>query len=221
MNAMTPLTPIDLSPAERAAGLTEPLPAGERILWQGKPDGGALTRSVFHFRGLALYGLGVAALVAAVEWQTRPLGQSIAVATMLLPFFLAGFGLLALVGRASARATTYTLTNRRIVMHIGVAYEMTVSIPLSAVVGAAMREHRDGSGEIALRARDVGGISYVALWPHARFGRFRRPEPMLRGIAEPELVRDLIGEALVAFNAGGRSRTPAMRLVAEPEGVAA
>ena len=36
-------------------GLPEPLPHGERILWQGAPAWGSIARRVFHLRKVALY----------------------------------------------------------------------------------------------------------------------------------------------------------------------
>ena len=44
-------------------GLPEPLPQGERILWQGSPDFAALARSAFHVRMLAVYFLVLLALL--------------------------------------------------------------------------------------------------------------------------------------------------------------
>lgn len=194
----------DLTPQERAAGLDMPLPMGERIMWQAKPQPRALTRSMFHFRGLLAYAGLAAFIVFLTAARARPVGQAIAETTLLIPVFLAAFGLLMLIGRATARATTYTLTNRRLILHIGIAYEMTVSVPLSAVTNASLRRRRDGSGDIALSVRDGGGVRYIALWPHARGWRFLKPQPMLRGLGDPDTVADAIGEALVAFNAGGR-----------------
>ena len=196
-----------LADAERAAGLTRPLPMGETLLWQGKPDARELTRVVFHLRGVALYcaAIALAILVAGII-VGRPAGQAVALATLILPVALVATGLLRLVGWATARATTYTITSRRVILHIGVAYEMTVSIPLSAITGARLRRGRGSCGEIALTVKDDGGTSYIALWPHARFGRFIKPQPMLRGIGDVETVRDTLVDALVMFNAGGRVR---------------
>jgi hypothetical protein len=201
---------MNMIDAARAAGLDTPLPAAEQILWQGKPDGRALTRSIFHFRALGIYAIVAALIVFTLAVRARPLGQAMAETTLLLPFFLAAFGLLSLLGRASARATTYTLTSRRVILHIGVAFEMTISVPLSAIVNAGLRRRHDGSGEIALTVSDVGGVRYIALWPHARFGHFFTPQPTLRGLADPDAVAAAIGEALIAFNARGRRRTAAV-----------
>ena len=37
------------------SGLPEPLPAGERMIWQGKPDWRALALRAFHVRKVAIY----------------------------------------------------------------------------------------------------------------------------------------------------------------------
>ena len=198
---------MNLSDAERAAGLTQPLPAGETLLWQGKPDPRELTRTVFRLRAVTWYCAAVAlAILVAGIVAGRPVGQAVALATLILPVALVAIGLLRLVGWATARATTYTLTSRRVILHIGVAYEMTVSIPLSAITDARLRRGRGDHGEIALAVKDDGGTSYIALWPHARFGRFIKPQPMLRGIDDVDAVRDTLADALVMFNAGGRVR---------------
>ena len=200
---------MSLTTAERAAGLDAPLPTGEHIVWQAKPSPRALTRGVFHLRGLGSYFIGAAIFVFILAVRSRPIGQAIAETTLLIPFFLAALGLLSVIGRASARATTYTLTNRRMILHIGVAYEMTVSIPLSAIVNARLRRRPDGSGDIALAVGDDGGVRYLALWPHVRSWHFFKPQPMLRGLNDPATVVEAIGEALIAFNAGGRRRPSA------------
>lgn len=196
-----------MTPAELAAGLSQPLPPAERILWQGKPDRRRLTRDTFRFRWLAGY-FGVAALL--LFWNAvhggRPVGQGVAEVLLLLPAAGIAFGLLTLLGAALARASTYTLTNRRLILHLGVAMEMTISIPLSAVSGASLRRGRDGCGDIALTAKDLGGINFVALWPHARSWRVFEPQPMLRAVPDVERIAGLLGDALVAFNAGGRTR---------------
>ena len=53
------MTPHHEHEFEAAPGLPEPLPAGERILWQGAPDWRALAVHVFHVRKLAAYFAGI------------------------------------------------------------------------------------------------------------------------------------------------------------------
>ncbi len=214
---------MTLSPAERAAGLTQPLPAGEQLLWQAKPDRASFTATVFRLRLICVW-LGFAAVIVfgLALRAGRPAGQAIAEVTLLIPFALAGWSLLSLIGRASAGATTYTLTDRRLILHIGVAYEMTISVPLSAVTNAALRRTHRGCGDIALSVRDSGGAGYVALWPHVRAGHFMNPQPMLRSVPDVDEVCQTIADALVAFNAGGRVfRAPEPAVLPPREAVAA
>ena len=42
---------------EAAPGLPEPLPSGERLLWQGRPDWVVQAIEDFHVRKLAIYFL--------------------------------------------------------------------------------------------------------------------------------------------------------------------
>lgn len=206
-----------MTPAERAAGLTQPLPPAEHILWQGKPDRRQMTRDTFRFRWLAGYFAAAALLLFVTALRAgRPAGQGVAEMVLLLPVAALAFGILSLMGAAMARASSYTLTNRRLILHIGVAMEMTVSVPLSAVSGASLRRGRAGCGDIALAAKDLGGINVVALWPHTRAWHVFEPQPMLRAVPDVERVAELIGDALTAFNAGGRVRTAAIA-AAPPE----
>ena len=48
---------------EAAHGLPEPLPAGERLLWQGSPAWRALAADALHWRKIALY------FVLLLGWQ--------------------------------------------------------------------------------------------------------------------------------------------------------
>ena len=50
---------------EAAPGLPEPLPAGERVLWQGAPQWRTLAVEVFHVRAVAIYLVAMLALQAS------------------------------------------------------------------------------------------------------------------------------------------------------------
>ena len=49
---------------EAALGLPEPLPRGERLLWQGAPDWRVLAVAAFHIRKLAIYFAAMLAVQA-------------------------------------------------------------------------------------------------------------------------------------------------------------
>lgn len=207
-----------LSEAEQRAGLTDPLPAGETILWQSAPAEKRMGASIFHYRWLMLYVAGAMVLAMFGARQSGyPFGQALAMATLAIPLAAIGFALLEAIGRLSARASTYTLTNRRLILKIGIALDMTVSIPLSAVTDAAIRHGRGRSGDIALTVKDTGGVGYVGLWPHARPWHYSVPSPMLRALPDVEHAAMIIGDALIAFNTAPRVRlAPIERMPAQP-----
>ncbi len=199
---------MNRSEAERRAGLDQPLPPGETILWQGKPSPRAMGAVVFRFRLVWIY---LASLTVVATLLLRdggwPIVQAVALAILAIPLGLVGLGILALIGVLMARTTTYTLTDRRIVMHIGIAYDRTISIPLSAVTNAAIRPRgRSGTGDIAFSVKDTGGLNYINLWPHARALHFLPPQPALRAVPDVAGVAELIGDALIAYNTAPRQR---------------
>ena len=196
----------DRSDAEFRAGLDQPLPAGERILWQSAPSVRHLGSVVFRFRLVAVYLLllvGVATvLIRDGGW---PVGQAFALGLLAVPIGLIGLGVLWVLGALMARTSCYTLTNRRIILHIGVAFDRTISIPLSAVMDASIRPRgKHGLGDIAFSVKDVGGLNYMNLWPHARSFHFMPPQPALRALADAPAACEAIGEALMAFNTAPR-----------------
>lgn len=161
-------------------GLPAPLPVGERIVWQGQPDTGRLLVEAFHARAVAIYFVilaGAGAVMGSIAGMLATLGAGAAC-----------LGVLALLARASARTSIYTLTDRRLVLRVGIALPMHFNLPLKQVAAADFRPGRDGTGDIALRLAGEGRIAWAMLWPHARPWRLRHPEPMLRAIPDAATV---------------------------------
>jgi len=182
---------------EPIRGLPQSLPAGERILWQGAPDWRALATGALHLRKLCVY-FGV-----LVAWRAgASLADGVAPAEMLvsllwlLPLVIAGIGLVALIAWLMARTTVYTITDRRIVMRIGVALPITFNIPFAQVDAAALRETSGGHGDISLALRGPDRIAYLHLWPHARPWMFAQPQPALRAVADARSVAATLTHAL-------------------------
>lgn len=178
---------------ERIRGIDEPLPEGEHLLWQGRPDARALTRHVFRVRVWIAY-FAVLALLSFVAAPGAPLAR----AAWLLVLGGLLVGGIALYARATARTSVYAITDQRVVMGIGVALPAVFNLPYSRIADAAVRENADGSGDIAFELRGSGRIGFIYLWPHVRPWRFREPQPMLRGVAEVQEVGAVLKEALLA-----------------------
>jgi hypothetical protein len=176
-----------------------PLPAGETVIWQGRPQWRGLALRAFRVRQVAIYfgllalwrvasdvsaGQGVIAIAMTIFW-------------LAVPCF-AACGVLLLLAWASSRTTHYTITSRRIVMQFGVALPMTLNVPFRIIGAAALRSYADGSGDISLAISGEDRVAYSMLWPHVRPWRVARAEPMLRSVDDAKEVSELLARAVVA-----------------------
>ncbi|OQW44285.1 MAG: hypothetical protein A4S16_14570 [Proteobacteria bacterium SG_bin6] len=180
---------------EPIPGLPGRLPPGERVLWQGQPAFGVLARSAFHTGAVAAY---FAALVALALIGRAPTG---AVLTTIAG--VAGVGLLYLLAWVCARTTRYTLTNKRLVLRIGMAVPKCINLPLSQIVAVDFRARTNGTGDLVIRLDRARGVGYALLWPHARAWRFNNPQPMLRAVPEAARVGMLLARTVQAAQGGG------------------
>lgn len=182
---------------EAQPGLPEALPANEQLLWQGRPDSWLLLQQVFHFKALLLY-FGV-----LLTWRGVGLyddGASLAEAVRgtvgVMPLALLALGLLATLAWLMASTTAYTLTNRRVVMRVGVVLSVTFNLPFARIAAADLRPLPGGAGDIALTLHAQDHIGYLHLWPHARPWQLRRPQPMLRAVPNAAQVTQRLAQAL-------------------------
>lgn len=181
---------------EPIRGLPEALPPGETILWQGAPDWRALARDALLLRWVAGY-FGV--LIAWRALAEGPVSGWVAAVQHILPLLILGLlacGLIAALAFAQARATVYTVTNRRVVMRIGVALTLTLNLPFSQVRGADLQLRKDGTGTIALAMSGGKPPGYLVCWPHVRPWRMSRVEPALRSIPRAAEVAALLADQL-------------------------
>lgn len=184
---------------ETVHGLPEALPANEHMLWQGAPDWRCLAREALHVRKLALY---FAVLLiwrgALVMSDGGSALQAAAAVLWLLPLAALALGMLALLAWLMGRNTVYTVTDRRVVMRIGIVLTITFNLPYSAIDSASLRANADGTGDLVLTPSNADKIAYVHLWPHARPWRLKHPEPMLRAIPDARRVAALLSGALAS-----------------------
>ena len=204
---------------EPVPGLPERLPQGEAILWQGAPDWRLLARRAFHVRAVGIYfGLLAAWRAASMLSEGAGAGAVAGGVTLILLLGAVPVAILAALACLSGRTTLYTLTDRRLVMRVGIALPMTLNIPYDVVESAAARLQADGTGDVVLRVTPPHRLSWIALWPHARPWHFGRPEPMLRCIPEAGTVAALLSRALAAQAA---QAVPALSLPEAARGGAA
>jgi len=193
---------------EPQPGLPEELPAGEHILWQGAPDWKRLARQAFHVRKLAVYfGLLLAWRIAGTLVDGGGAAALLRDLAVTLPLAALGLGLTLLLAWMSARTTIYTLTDRRLVLRVGIVLTVTFNLPYKRIAGADLALTDAGHGDIALTLAGTDRIALLQLWPHARPWQLAKPQPSLRALPDAQHVAQLLSGAWAA--ATGRSATAA------------
>lgn len=180
---------------EPVPGLPERLPAGEEMLWQGRPDTLALAREAYKITWIGGYFAALLAWKAGSAAAAGGLAYGLAIG---LPYLVLGLACLAIVyalAWAQARSTLYTLTSARVVMRIGAALPVTFNLPFAQVGSASLDLRSGGTGTIALSLLGTTRISALVAWPHVRPWRLARTEPALRCIPDAARVARLLAEA--------------------------
>ena len=178
-------------------GLPAPLPRGEAMLWQGGPSWKNVAFRVLHVRKLLIY-FGILAAICFVRClmvQTQQMWWSLFALLFLGSIAIA---MLTTFAYFVAKTTVYTITEKRVVLRVGVAISMSLNLPFAMMESADLRMFRDGSGDIPLLLQGETRVGYVTLWPHARPWRTRRVQPMLRSVPDAARVAQLLARALAA-----------------------
>ena len=147
-----------------------------------------------------------------METMTQSM-QAITAMLWLLPLAATGLGLVTLIAWLSARGTVYTLTDRRVVMRIGIVLTVTYNLPLKRIAAADLSTVPGGHGDIALALTKGDRIAWLQLWPHARPWRLAQPEPALRAVPDAAVVARRLTQAWTA--ATGQAAAPAAPAAAQ------
>jgi hypothetical protein len=180
---------------EPIKGLPERLPEGEHILWQGRPSTRALAREALSTRTVAVYFLVIAAIRVAVSTNSFPMKQALGHAVPILLVGLVCVAILYGIAFVQARATVYTLTNKRVGMRIGAALSMTLNLPYTWIGNASLSAGKNGYGTIAFELIGDTRLSYAMTWPHVRPWFMARTQPALRCIPDAANVARIFAEA--------------------------
>ena len=178
-----------------APGIPAPLPKGEEVLWQGRPDTSALAREAFKIRWIAAYMALIVLWKAGAGFADGGAALALLRGLPYLVLAVAAVAVVWLLAWAQARATVYTITTARVLMKIGAALSVTYNIPFAQVATARLDLKPTGTGTIALETLGETRLAFAALWPHLRPGRLKKTEPALRCIPDAENVARLLAEA--------------------------
>lgn len=195
---------------EALPGLPEHPPAGEEILWQGRPNAWALAREAYKITWVAGYFLALGLWQGIIAFGGNVMG----VLAVLLPYLAVGalaVGILGLMAYVQARGTIYTITSARVVLRVGAALTVTLNLPFTQIGAAHLAKGAAGSGTLAFETLGDARISYLVLWPHARPWAFGRAQPALRAIPDAPRVAQIFAEA-----AQTRLNTPRIARAPQP-----
>jgi hypothetical protein len=180
-----------------ASGLPERLPEGETLLWQGAPDWKSLARYAFRVRIIGCY------FAALVTWRVgasllggHSVSESIGTCVNGTFMGVVSVAMFCVFAMIIARTTTYTITSKRVVITYGAALPKSVNLPFSRLEAADMRVDGRHTGDIVLRLPEKVRLSYLLLWPHVHAGKNGRAEPVLRCIAAPAQVAEILTGAV-------------------------
>jgi hypothetical protein len=178
---------------EAAPGLPEALPAGEKILWQGCPNWAALAVHAFHVRKVSFY------FALMMAWQIVSLHadgvdplETFFYLMRSLTLSITAVCMLCMAAWWSARTTLYTLTNKRLIMRVGIVLSLTFNLPLRRIRAADVHRLPRDHADIALQLPNDDRIGWFHLWPHQRAWHVRHPQPTLRCIPQGERVSELL-----------------------------
>jgi hypothetical protein len=194
---------------EPAYGLPEALPSNEKILWQGSPDWRALARRVFFLRTLTAYFVVILAIRGTLVLVDGGTDMAALKAVLLVaPLAVLALGTLLGVAVMTARTAVYTITDKRVVMRIGIVLNVTFNLPFGSIATAGLHDSGDGTGDITLALAGDAKIGFVHLWPHSRPWRLARPEPMLRCVPDVQVVGQILSRAWSASTGVAISTAP-------------
>lgn len=187
---------------EPIPGLPGRLPAGEKIVWQGRPRASLVSRRVLKLRWIAGY-FAVLALWAVFAGYSdgRTAGGILFSAGVLALMGMVLIGLLEAFAWGVEKTSLYTITNKRVVMRIGVALSVTLNLPFQQIASAAVTRDRKGNGGIALALKEGHRLSWLMQWPHVRTWSMRQTEPSLICLEKVDEVATILADQLTAFAA--------------------
>jgi len=195
--------PPSESSRTRIEGVEEALPPGETVLWQGRPDLHTLTFRVLHLRAVLFYWLLVAGgFVLASLFTDRGAGDLFADLTWLVVVGLFGAGILYGLAAVIRKSTTYVLTDRRIVIRLGVALPSVFNLPLHQVDSVDFRALGGGMGDLVFTPAGTDRVGWLFLWPHAKPWAFKDPLPAFRALPDAETVGRQVASAVAAVRKG-------------------
>ncbi|KPF43461.1 photosynthetic complex putative assembly protein PuhB [Rhizobium sp. AAP43] len=182
---------------EPLPGLPGVPPAGEVVLWQGRPSSALVARHLLKVRWICGYFIVLAGwAVASGLSDGRAVGGilfSVAILTALAAVLV---GMIELFAWAVEKTTLYTVTTERVVMRFGVAISMTLNLPFRQIDAVSFARIGQSSGMIAIALVPGQRLSWLIQWPHVRGFRVAHTEPSLVYLPDAERGAAVLAAAI-------------------------
>lgn len=177
-------------------GVPHPLPPGESVLWEGAPDTRAVATHVFHWRLFAAYFAAMLLLWLATTDTAFGSSEFLAGLGVRAGLIVLVMGIVYALSRLVATTSWYAITSQRLVLRLGMVFPMSINVPFGIVESAGVARFKDGTGQVLLTLNKANRVAYIALWPHCHVWRFANPQPLLRGLSEPDRVGEILATAV-------------------------
>lgn len=189
------MTTHDDFAVEPIRGLPERPPAGEVVLWQGRPDAWSLALEAMHLPWIAGYFALLAIWRVGVSSASMSFQEALPHATPFVILGVLASAIVLLIAWVQSRMTVYTVTTARVALRIGAALTVTLNLPYTRIARADFDQRKGGTGTIAFTTAEGTRLSYLVLWPHVRPWHVRNAQPALRCIPDAARVARIIAEA--------------------------
>ena len=176
-------------------GLPEILPKEERVLWQGKPNLRSTMERIFLFKFIAAYFFMLISFSFVIELNGLNFLSAVVSTSWNVEMSIFCLIVMALMANLICTTTVYTVTDKRVVMRIGILLTLTFNIPFKEIDSADLKTYKDETGDISLKLKPPTKIAFVHLWPHCRFISFAHPCPTLRCVSNATESAQIIRKA--------------------------
>ena len=173
---------------EPTFGFPESLPASEKVLWQGSPCAWLIAKRIFFLPHLFFYFLTLSFLAITFNSEVLTLKDLFVNFLSYMSLGIVAIFLLIAISYLISSTTVYSITDKRVVMRIGIVLNLSLNIPFSKIETAACKAYPDKSGDISLNLVADNKIAYLHLWPHCRPWFFSSPRPRLSCLKDVEVV---------------------------------
>ena len=173
---------------EPTFGFPESLPTSEKVLWQGSPCAWLIAKRIFFLPHLFFYFLMFSCLALIVNSDVLTLKDLFVKFLSYMSLGMVAIFILLAISFLISSTTMYSITDKRVVMRIGIVLNLSLNIPFSKIETAELKAYPDKSGDISLNLVPDNKIAYLHLWPHCRPWFFSSPRPRLSCLKDVEVI---------------------------------